>query len=123
VYATQHIEVKLQTEISRKPLLSALIEGGQFTDHVEIREIRFGPGQQTGLHRHPCPVLGYVAKGTILFQVDGEPAKTLCEGDAFFEPANRKMLHFDNASRTEPAAFIALYLLGAGEDELIEMLR
>ena len=57
-----------------------------------------------------------------LFQVDGEPAKTLQQGDAFFEPANRKMLHFDNASQTDTATFIAFYLLGAGETRLIEML-
>ena len=112
----------MQPQIFRKPLLSAMIEGGKFTDHVEIREIHFGPGQETGLHRHPCPVFGYIAKGSILFQIDGEAAKTLREGDAFFEPPHRRMLHFDNASQTEPATFIAFYLLDAGEDELIEML-
>ena len=110
----------MQQSISRKPLLTAFVD--KPTERVDIREIRFAPGQQTGLHRHPCPVVGYVAKGTILFQVDGEPQKTLHEGDAFFEPANRKMLHFDNASSTEPAVFITFYLLGAGESELIQML-
>lgn len=49
--------------------------------------------------------------------------KTLKAGDAFFEPANTKILHFDNASAIEPMTFIAFYLLGKGEDELIRMLE
>jgi hypothetical protein len=43
-------------------------------------------------------------------------------GDAFHEPRNAHIVHFDNASDTTPASFIAFYLLGAGEDRLIEML-
>lgn len=69
------------------------------------------------------PCAGICGAREIFFQVDGEPAKTLQQGDAFLEPANRKMLHFDNASQTDPATFIAVYLLGAGETELIKMLR
>jgi hypothetical protein len=41
-------------------------------------------------------------------------------GDAFFEPANTKILHFD--AQEHGATFIAYYLLGAGETELIKML-
>ena len=40
----------------------------------------------------------------------------------FFEPANVPIPHFDNSSDTEPAAFIACYLLAPGQDQLIEML-
>jgi hypothetical protein len=32
------------------------------------------------------------------------------------------IVRFDNASDTEPVAFVACYLLPAGEDRLIEML-
>ena len=109
--------------IHRQPLLKALLGAAKLVDRVEIMEIRFVPGQETGFHRHPCPVVGYIADGTILFQIDGEPAVTLQRGDAFFEPANREIRHFDNASQAESASFIAFYLLGAGETELIEMLQ
>jgi quercetin dioxygenase-like cupin family protein len=108
--------------IMRKPLLTALFENLKPTDHVEVKEINFAPSQQTGLHNHPCPVVGYIAKGTVLFQVEGEEPRTLRAGDAFFEPPNKTMLHFDNASSTEPMTFIAFYLLGPGETELIHML-
>jgi hypothetical protein len=35
----------------------------------------------------------------------------------------KPLLRFDNASDTAPAKFIAYYLLGAGEERLIEMLE
>ena len=46
--------------------------------------------------------------------------KTLHAGDAFYEPANRKILKFD--SKGAPATFVAYYLLGADEHDLIRML-
>jgi hypothetical protein len=36
----------------------------------------------------------------------------LPEDSAFFEPANGKIVQFDNASPQDPATFIAFYLLG-----------
>ncbi|HWZ96739.1 MAG TPA: cupin domain-containing protein [Candidatus Dormibacteraeota bacterium] len=113
---------KKQT-INRKPLLTAALEQLKSTQRVEIKQIDFAPSQQTGLHNHPCPVVGYIAKGTVLFQVEGEEPRTLNAGDAFFEPPNKTMLHFDNASNTEPMTFIAFYLLGEKETELIHMLE
>ena len=89
---------------------------------VEIKQINLAPNQRTGLHRHPCPVVGYVAHGTILLQIEGEQAKSLSNGSAFFEPANTKIVHFDNASPRDPATFIAVYLLGRDDQKLIEML-
>jgi quercetin dioxygenase-like cupin family protein len=108
-------------EIVRRPLLSAVL-GQRNVSRVEVREIIFQPGQQTGLHLHPCPVVGYIAEGTALFQRSDEAeAQTLAAGSAFYEPADVTILRFDNASATEPMRFIAFYLLD-GEQELIQML-
>jgi quercetin dioxygenase-like cupin family protein len=68
-------------------------------------------------------VVGYIAKGAAYFQQERRVAKTLTAGEAFFEPANAKILHFDNASSTEPMTFIAFYLLGPGEQGLIRILE
>jgi hypothetical protein len=38
------------------------------------------PGQAAGLHRHPCPVVGYVAAGTIQFQIRGQTASAAASG-------------------------------------------
>ena len=66
---------------------------------------------------------GYIVRGSVLFQVEGESPKTLRAGDAFFEPPGRKILHFDNPSSTEPMTFIAFYLLADEKEELIHMLE
>src|ERR1700753_3643511 len=106
--------------IIRKPLLSAAF-ADRNVDSVEVKEITFKPGQKTGLHKHPCPVLSFIAEGTALVQVEGEEPKTVAAGSAVYEPADTVMLHFDNLSDTEPMRFIAFYLLD-GKQELIEML-
>jgi quercetin dioxygenase-like cupin family protein len=109
-------------EIVRKHLLEAALTGEPVIERVEIARIELAPLQETGRHRHPCAVVGYVAGGTIRFQPEGGEELTLRVGDAFHEPANAPIAHFDNLSDTETATFIACYLLPPGEDRLIEML-
>jgi quercetin dioxygenase-like cupin family protein len=108
--------------IVRKALLTAALEPAKKTHRVKIKQIDFRPCQKTGLHLHPCPVVGYVVKGSVFFQVEGQPSKTLHAGDAFFEPANARIIHFDNASAIESMTFIAFYLLAGDEHALIRML-
>ena len=110
-----------EDSILRRPLLSAIL-GSRTVTQVDVREIIFQPSQQTGLHSHPCPVVGYIAEGSALFQREDEAEpRTLPSGSAFYEPADTVILRFDNASATEPMKFIAYYLLN-GEQELIHML-
>lgn len=110
-----------QDQITRKPLLTAS-SINKMVKRTEIKEIIFKPLQQTGLHQHPCPVVGYIAEGTAIFQVKGEQKQTLKAGDAFYEPAETVIEHFDNASDTEPLKFIAFYLID-DEKEVITMLN
>jgi quercetin dioxygenase-like cupin family protein len=109
--------------IYRKPLFTAVLEQAKKVGKVEIKEIVFQPGQKTGLHFHPCPVVGYIAEGSVALQIEGGEEKILRAGDAFFEPPNVKILRFDNASDSKGMKFIAFYLLDASEDELIQMLE
>ncbi len=109
--------------IIRKDLLSVPIAGGRQVSRVEVKQIDLQPGQETGLHQHPIPVVGYIAKGAIRFQLEGGPSLILPAGSAFFEPANVRVLRFDNASTHEPATFIAYYLLGEHDEQLIELLQ
>jgi len=113
----------MSADIVRVPLLDAALEARPEIGHVRSARIELAPGQETGRHRHPCDVVGYVAAGTIRFQVEGEGERILGAGDAFHEPAGAPIAHFDNASADEPATFIAFYLLPPGEDTLIEMLQ
>lgn len=108
-----------QQVVNRKDLLSAAV-AHQMIDNVQAKEITMNPGQRAPRHQHACPVVGYVVKGTIVYQIEGGPAKTLNEGEAFFEPANKVISHFDNASVETPAKFVALYLRN-GEQPLVEV--
>ena len=59
--------------------------------------------------------------GQIRFRVEGEAERALHVGDAFHEPANARIANFDNSSESEPATFVAFYLLPEGEERLIVM--
>jgi quercetin dioxygenase-like cupin family protein len=58
--------------IVRKQLLSVPFDNMSVTS-VEVREINFEPGQETRRHRHPCPVVGYIAEGAAVVQIEGQP--------------------------------------------------
>ena len=105
------------SDIIRTALLTAQIEGTKTVDRVEVQEIAFPANQQSPLHFHPCPVVGLVTKGTIHFQIEGQASQELHAGDAFFEPANTRILHFDAIDG--PATFVAYYLLSQDDTDLI----
>ena len=109
-----------QDEIIRRVLLTQPIPVKQ-VQTVDIREITFSPGQKAGYHRHPSPVFGLIRTGEALFQVEGQGEKVLHEGEAFYEPQGAPIVHFDNASATNPMTFVAFYLVDR-ESQLIEML-
>jgi quercetin dioxygenase-like cupin family protein len=108
--------------IVRTALLEATLQPGTEIERVKVVRVELAPGQQAGLHLHPCPVVGWVIAGEIRFQVGEGPVVTLHPADAFFEPANVRIPHFDNSSQIETATFIACYLLAPDEGRLIEML-
>jgi len=106
--------------IARTPLLTASMDGTRPVTRVEVYRIEMPPGLPSGMHLHPCPVVGLVVAGSVLFQVEGEAPRVLGPGDAFHEPAGARVAHFD--AGPEGATFVAHYLLGPGEHELITML-
>lgn len=105
-----------QNLITRKNLKPALLE--QKVSKVEIQEITFPAGQTAPKHLHPCPVVGYIKSGSVLFQIEGEEPVILKEGDSFHEPKNANILHFDNASNDKPMTFIAFYLKEMNEENV-----
>jgi quercetin dioxygenase-like cupin family protein len=43
-------------------------------------------------HRHPGPAYGYVIRGEIVFEPEGEPERVVRAGETFWEPGGRPML-------------------------------
>ena len=99
-------------------LLTANFEARQVVQ-VEAGDFHFKPGQVAPIHTHSAPAVGYVAKGAIIYQVEGERPQILRAGDAFFEPVGPRILRFDNASATEEAIFIDFNLEQTGEPFIV----
>ena len=109
--------------VTRQALLSAHLAHAKSVNRVEIKSVTLDPGVLAGPHLHPVPVVGVVTAGSILFQIEGFAEQHLHAGDAFFEPADVRILHFDNGTSNLPATFVAFYLLGDADHDLIHMLK
>jgi len=103
---------------STHKLLTANFESRKVVK-IEAGDFHFVPGQVAPIHTHAAPAVGYVARGEILYQVEGERPQLLREGDAFYEPAGPRILRFDNASATEEAIFIDFNLQQLGEPFIV----
>ncbi len=80
-----------------------------------LLEVTYPPGANSASHQHPGPTFGYVVKGSILWAINGEPAKTLTAGQAFFEALGSIHSTSANASATEPAVISVVIVGRTGE--------
>jgi quercetin dioxygenase-like cupin family protein len=73
-----------------------------------------GPGTTGPGHRHPGPVLGYIAEGQMRFAINHEKEQILPAGSTFFEPAGA--VHTTNGSaRTDgPTRAIVFMIVPKG---------
>ncbi|OCK57852.1 cupin domain-containing protein [Bradyrhizobium sp. LMTR 3] len=81
---------------------------------VTIVRVFYGPGGFTPAHRHAGSVTAYVTKGEIRSQLAGGPVDTFGVGQSFFEPPGSTHLVSANASLTEPAELIAVFVADEG---------
>jgi len=81
---------------------------------VTIVRVFYGPGGFTRAHRHAGSVTAYVTKGEIRSQLAGGPIETFKVGQSFFEPPGATHLVSANASNTEPAELIAVFVADEG---------
>ena len=81
---------------------------------VTILRVFYGPGGFTRPHRHAGSVTAYVTRGEIRSQLGGGPLETFKVGQSFFEPPGSTHLVSANASNTEPAELIAVFVADEG---------
>jgi quercetin dioxygenase-like cupin family protein len=81
---------------------------------VTIVRVFYGPGGFTRPHRHAGSVTAYVTKGEIRSQLGGGPVETFAVGQSFFEPPGSTHLVSANASMTETAELIAVFVADDG---------
>ena len=81
---------------------------------VTVVRVSYGPGGFTPPHYHAGSVTAYVTRGEIRSQLGGGPVETFKVGQSFFEPPGSTHLVSANASRTEPAELIAIFVADEG---------
>ena len=107
----------------RVPVASFAIAPGKGITRVEAMRTEFSPGQTMPEHMHPVPVVCFVAKGSFVYSIGTDPARTARVGDATFEPAGAVVHYFRNASSKEPGALNCMFLAGPDDKQLSVMLN
>jgi len=91
------------------------------TNRVQVREIKILPSQPAGLHKHNGPVFGNIVAGSVVYQIDGQPAAVLRPGDVFYEPEGERIARFD--AQDDGVTFLAYFLLSPGQEPELTPLR
>jgi quercetin dioxygenase-like cupin family protein len=113
-----------------EPLCASSAAGGSALDTVEpitshalpnvpgkrvtIVRVLYGPGGFSRPHQHAGSVTAYVTKGEIRSQLAGGPVEVFKVGQSFFEPPGATHLVSANASNTEPAELVAVFVADEG---------
>jgi uncharacterized protein YbjT (DUF2867 family)/quercetin dioxygenase-like cupin family protein len=70
-------------------------------------------------HRHPGPAFGYVLEGEMVFELEGEPARVVRAGEAFWEPGGDVIHYQDGNNRDDiPVRFTVTMLCEPGQPML-----
>ena len=79
--------------------------------------VSYAPVGKSGKHHHAGSVLAYVLTGEIRSENSATgPAKVYKAGESFFEPPGSEHLVSENASATEPASLIAIFIADDGAE-------
>jgi quercetin dioxygenase-like cupin family protein len=77
--------------------------------------VHYEPGGKTPKHQHPGSVMAFVVSGAVRSQNSAAgPARVYRAGEAFFEPPRSEHLVSENASLTEPASLLAIFVADDG---------
>lgn len=82
--------------------------------------VSYPPGGKTPAHRHAKSafITGYVLSGEIRSQVDDGQVQVFKAGDSFTEKPGAHHRVSENASTTEPAKLLAIFVVDSNEAEL-----
>ncbi|ONI92770.1 cupin [Saccharothrix sp. ALI-22-I] len=85
--------------------------------HAMTVVVEYPPGDPGTLpHRHPGPAFGYVLEGEMVFELEGEPARVVRAGEAFWEPGGDVIHYQDGNNRDDiPVRFTVTMLCEPGK--------
>ena len=79
--------------------------------------VTYAPGGKSAKHHHAGSVFAYVLSGAIRSETSGAgPARVYKAGEGFFEPPGSEHLVSENASATEPASLLAVFVADSGAE-------
>jgi quercetin dioxygenase-like cupin family protein len=73
-------------------------------------EVSYPPSGASAPHRHSAFVYAYVVSGQIVSQVEGQPERIYRAGESWYEMPGAHHLISRNASTTEPAKLLAIFI-------------
>jgi quercetin dioxygenase-like cupin family protein len=87
--------------------------------------VEYAPGATSPAHLHPKSAFIYatVLEGAIRSQVNDEPVKTYRAGESFSEMPGDRHSVSENASTTEPARLLAVFIVDTNETVLTTPLK
>lgn len=76
-------------------------------------EVNYKPGEKSPPHRHAKSafIMAYVVSGSIRSQVEGEPVHVYKAGQTWYENPGAHHVVSENASQTEPAKLLAVFVV------------
>jgi quercetin dioxygenase-like cupin family protein len=83
--------------------------------------VEYGPGASNEAHTHPPSAFIYatVLEGAVQSQVNDGPLKTYHVGESFTESPGDRHLVSANASKTEPARLLAVFVVDTTAKQLV----
>jgi quercetin dioxygenase-like cupin family protein len=87
---------------------------------LEAVTVSYPPGAESGAHHHAKSafIMAYVISGAIRSQVEGEPARVYHAGETWSEAPGAHHTISENASATESAELLAVFLIDTGDGPL-----
>ena len=101
---------------SRRQVIKQRLPGDPPRD-VTLVEVHYPPGTGSPVHVHANGVIGFLVSGSIISKVDDGPEQTFRAGDAWWEPSGAIHRVSRNASLTDSAKLLAIYIAPSGTSE------
>lgn len=97
----------------RRQVIKQMLSGKPERELILV-EITYAPGEAAPAHMHPNGVMAYVVSGAIASRVNDGPDQIYHAGDAWWEPVGAIHHVSRNASATEPATLLAIFVAPQG---------
>jgi quercetin dioxygenase-like cupin family protein len=106
---------------SRRDVIKQTLPGDPPRE-LTLVEVNYPPGTGSPAHQHANGVMAFVVSGSIASKVADAPEQTFRAGEAWWEPVGAIHRISRNASTTEPATLLAIYIAptGAAAEQLMK---